>query len=99
VIDNADVEAIVTDWKEQEEKLNGELEVVDIETVKTDHTLWFKKTGWVEHITGCTLRHLSEASRLPDRNEHTLKKAVELNSTLLKRCVTGLLSLDNETRR
>jgi hypothetical protein len=99
VIDNADVETIVTDWKKQEEKLNEELEVADAETAKTDHTLWFKKTGWVEHIAGCTLRHLSEASRLLDRDEHTLKKAVELNSTLLERCVAGLLSLDNETRR
>jgi hypothetical protein len=39
VIDNADVETIVTDWKKQEEKLNEELEVVDVETAKTDHTL------------------------------------------------------------
>ena len=45
MIDNADVETIVTDWKKQEEKLNEELEVVDVETAKTDHTLWFKKTG------------------------------------------------------
>jgi hypothetical protein len=39
VIDNADVETITTDWKKQEEKLNEELEVADLETVKTDHTL------------------------------------------------------------
>jgi hypothetical protein len=39
VIDNADVETIVTDWKKQEEKLNEELEVADAETAKTDHTL------------------------------------------------------------
>jgi hypothetical protein len=39
VIDSADVETIVTDWKEQEEKLNEELEVTDAETAKTDHTL------------------------------------------------------------
>jgi hypothetical protein len=45
VIENADVKAIVTDWKKQEEKLNEELEVADAETAKTDHTLWFKKTG------------------------------------------------------
>jgi hypothetical protein len=99
VIDNADVETIATDWKKQEEKLNEELEVADLETAKTDHTLWFKKTGWAEHIAGCTLRHLSEASRLPDRDEHMLKKAVELNSALLERYVAGLSSLDNETRR
>jgi hypothetical protein len=39
VIDSTDVEAIVTDWKEQEEKLNEELKVADAETAKTDHTL------------------------------------------------------------
>jgi hypothetical protein len=39
VIDNADVETIVTDWKKQEEKLNEELEVADAETAKIDHTL------------------------------------------------------------
>ena len=45
VIENADVETIITDWKKQEEKLNEELEVADAEIAKTDHTLWFKKTG------------------------------------------------------
>jgi hypothetical protein len=39
VIDNADIKTIVTEWKKQEEKLNKELEVVDAETTKTDHTL------------------------------------------------------------
>jgi hypothetical protein len=39
VIDNADVETIITDWKKQEEKLNEELEVTDTETAKTNHTL------------------------------------------------------------
>ena len=45
MIENADVEAIIIHWKKQEEKLNEELEVVDAEISKTDHTLWFKKTG------------------------------------------------------
>jgi hypothetical protein len=45
VIENADVETIVTDWKKQEEKLNEELEVADAEIAKTDYTLWFKKIG------------------------------------------------------
>jgi hypothetical protein len=39
VIDNTDVETIVTDRKKEEEKLNEELEVADVETAKTDHTL------------------------------------------------------------
>jgi hypothetical protein len=39
VIDDANVKTIVTDWKKQEEKLNEELEVVDVETIKIDHTL------------------------------------------------------------
>jgi hypothetical protein len=79
--------------------LNEALEVADAETVKTDHTLWFKKTGWAEHIAGCTLKHLSQASRLPDRDKQTLHEAVKLNGTLIEKCVAGLSSLDNETRR
>jgi hypothetical protein len=97
--DNTEVAAIAIDWKEQDEKLNEALEVADAETVKTDHTLWFKKTGWPEHIAGCTLKHLSQASLLPDRDEQTLHEAVKLNSALIEKCVAGLSSLDNETRR
>ncbi|KAM0710536.1 hypothetical protein Q7P35_002206 [Cladosporium inversicolor] len=97
--DNTEVAAIAIDWREQDEKLNEALEVADAETVKTDHTLWFKKTGWPEHIAGCTLKHLSQASRLPNRDEQTLHEAVKLNSTLIEKCVAGLSSLDNETRR
>jgi superfamily II DNA helicase RecQ len=98
-LDNTEVAAIATDWKEQDEKLDEALELADAETLKTDHTLWFKKTGWTEHIAGCTLKHLSQASRLPDRDEQTLHEAVKLNSALIEKCVAGLSSLDNETRR
>jgi hypothetical protein len=68
-IDDTELAAIKADWKEQNDKLREELEVADAETAKTDHTSWFKKTGWAEHLKGCTLRHLSQASRLPDREE------------------------------
>jgi hypothetical protein len=98
-LDNTEVAAIATDWKEQDEKLDEALELADAETLKTDHTLWFKKTSWTEHITGCTLKHLSQASRLPDCDEQTLYEAVKLNSALIEKCVTGLSSLNNETRR
>jgi hypothetical protein len=97
--DDIDISAITADWKKQDEKLNEELEVADAETAKTDHTLWFKKTGWTDHLKDCTLRHLSQASRLPDKDEQTLLTAVKLNGFLIEKCVRGLASLDNETRR
>jgi hypothetical protein len=98
-VDNTDISAIAADWKKQDEKLDEELEVADAETAKTDHTLWFKKTEWADHLKGCTLRHLSQASRLPDKDEQTLLAAVKLNGFLIEKCVRGLASLDNETRR
>jgi hypothetical protein len=79
--------------------LDEALELADAETIKTNHTLWFKKTSWAEHIVGYTLKHLSQASRLPDRDEQTLHEAVKLNSALIEKCVAGLSTLDNETRR
>lgn len=84
-LDEADVLALVTDWKEQDKKLDDELEIADAKTAKTDHTLRFKKAGWAEHVAGYNLRHLSQASRLPDRDEHTLQKTVELNSALIEK--------------
>lgn len=97
--EEADILALVADWKEHDKKVDEELETADAKTAKTDHTLWFKKTGWTEHVAGCNLRHLSQASRLPDRDEDTLRKAVVLNAALIEKCVAGLSSLDNETRR
>ena len=60
---------------------------------------WFNKNQWPEHLKNCNLRHLSRASRLPDRNEELLQKAVKVNSALTERCVGGLLTLDNEIRQ
>lgn len=45
--EEADILALVADWKEHDKKVDEELETVDAKTAKTDHTLWFKKTGWI----------------------------------------------------
>jgi hypothetical protein len=75
------------------------LGVADVEVAKTDHTLWFKRTQWTEHLARCNLKHLSRASRLPDQDEQVLQRVVELNSSLIERCVGRLSTLDYETRR
>lgn len=66
---------------------------------KTDHTLWFKRNEWPEHLAGSNLRHLSLASRLPSKEERVLQQAVEINKTLIESCVEGLRTLDREVRR
>ena len=65
----------------------------------TDYTGWFNKNQWPEYLKKCNLRHLSRASRLPDHDEELLRKAVEVNSALMERCVAGLSTFDNEIRR
>ena len=91
--------SILEEWDQDLEKQRQALEIADKEVAKTDHTLWFKRNEWPEHLAGCNLRHLSRISRLPDKNERILQRAVEINVALVEACVTGLKSLDPETRR
>lgn len=87
------------EWDADIDRHREVLEVADAEIAKTDHTLWFKRTQWAEHLAGCNLKHLSRASRLPDREENMLQWVVELNNSLVERCVGGSSTLDHETRQ
>ena len=91
--------SILEEWDQDLEKQQKALEIADKEVAKTDHTLWFKRNQWPEHLSGCNLRHLSRISRLPDKDERVLQRAAELNVALIETCVAGLKSLDPETRR
>ncbi|KAL1582106.1 hypothetical protein WHR41_09218 [Cladosporium halotolerans] len=98
-LDEIDLSGVYGEWDAAVDRHQETLEVADAEVAKTDHTLWFKRTKWAEHLAGCNLKHLSRASRLPDREEQVLQRVVELNSSLIERCVGGLSTLDHETRR
>ena len=98
-LDEIDLSGVYGEWDAAVDRHQETLEVADAEVAKTDHTLWFKRTQWAEHLAGCNLKHLSRASRLPDREEQVLQRVVELNSSLIERCVGGLSTLDHETRR
>jgi hypothetical protein len=63
------------------------------ETPKTDRTGWFNMTGWPQHLAGSNLKHLSHASRLLDRDEVRLQKAVKAVDAMVERCVAGLSTL------
>ena len=91
--------SILEEWDRDLAKRKEALEVADKEVAKTDHTLWFKRNEWPEHLASCNLRHLSRITRLPDKDERVLQRAVELNAALIETCVEGLRSLDQETRR
>ena len=97
--DEGELSSLLSEFTTIQEKWQKELEIADAEVAKTDHTGWFNKNQWPEHLKTGNLRHLSQASRLPDRDEELLRKAVEVNSALTERCVAGLSTLDNEIRR
>jgi len=90
---------VVTDWDEIDKKHLKSLAIADREVAKTDHTLWFKRNEWPEHLASSNLRHLSLASRLPGKEDRALQEAVEVNKALIESCVAGLRTLDRETRR
>lgn len=80
----ADLTDVLEDWDIAVSKHQETLEVADAEIAKTDHTLWFRRTVRAEHLSGSHLKHLSQASRLPDRRERMLQKVAELNSSLIE---------------
>ena len=68
-----EISAVLEQWDRAAEKHKQTLDIVDAKVAKTDRTLWFKRTGWPEHLAGCNMRHLSRATRMPDRDESVLQ--------------------------
>lgn len=86
--------AIIQEWDKGKESHKQTLDIADAKVAKTDHTMWFKRTGWTEHLAGRNIKHLSNAKRTPDRDEVVLQRAAELVDILVERAVSGLSSLD-----
>ncbi len=93
------ISSVLQEWDQALEKQKLAQEKADSELAKTDRTGWFSRTRWPEHLADCNLRHLSHATRLPDRNETELQQIVQLVAQLLERSVSGLATLDDEIRR
>ena len=94
-----ETEEIIHAWNNEMESHKQTLDIADAKVAKTDHTMWFKRTGWTEHLAGSNMKHLSNAIRMPDRDEIVLQRAAELVDMLVERAVSGLSSFDQETRR
>ena len=75
------------------------LAIADAAIAKTDHTGWFNRNRWLIHLARCNLLHLSQASRLPDKNEPTLSQAAHVVERAVEQAVAGLSTLGLETRR
>jgi superfamily II DNA helicase RecQ len=90
---------ILSQWKAQRLEHEKELEKADEKIAKTDHTGWFKRTGWPEHLAGRNLKYLAYASRVPDRDERQLQQAGKIVDIAIEKSVAGLSTLHPETRR
>lgn len=85
-------------WREVRKQLEEDMHIME-DAAKTDKTGWFKRTGWLAFLKGRNLVHLGHQARLPDRNEVKLQAAVQLTEQLIEKCVKGLATLSQETRR
>ncbi|KAK0926478.1 hypothetical protein LTR29_017851 [Friedmanniomyces endolithicus] len=90
---------ILRDFDELRNRRKQELDVLESEVAKTDQTGWWKRTDWVTHLGKSNLRYLAYAARLPDKDEHLLKRIADLVDELIEQCVKGLASLPLELRR
>ncbi|CAC9887931.1 unnamed protein product, partial [Aureobasidium pullulans] len=93
------ISQVLEEWNVARTQHNKELEVVDGNIAKTDHSLWSKRTGYPQHLAGSNFKHLSHAGRLADRDERELQHVSRLVESLVEKCVAGLPTLDQETRR
>ena len=98
-VDESELSGLLGEMSTLQEKWQKELEIADTSVAKTDHTGWFNKNQWPQHLKDCNLRHLSRATRLPNRDEELLQRAAKVNRDLIERCVAGVMTLDNEIRR
>ena len=94
-----DTAQILDEWDLARTQYAKELEIIDTNVAKTDHTLWSKRTQWPQHLAGSNYKHLAWGSRLADKDEHELQDVMKLVDLLVEKCVAGLSTLDLETRR
>jgi superfamily II DNA helicase RecQ len=99
VQNSQEISTVLHEWDQALQRQEQARQKADAELAKTDRTGWFTRTRWPQHLANSNLRHLSQATRLPDQDEIVLQRAVELVDQLIERSVSGLATLDDETRR
>ena len=93
------VMSTLTEWAVTKQAHEEKAQVMVMQVGETDKTAWFKRTGWLEHLAGRNLAHLAHQTRLPERDEVKLQRAVRLVELLVEGSVAGLSTLVRETRR
>lgn len=87
------------DFQKLKEQHQKEQEILSDKVEKCENTGWWNKTRWREHLKKCNLIHLSQASRLPDKDEEVLLKAAAVIDLMVERGVSGLSSMPDGLRR
>ncbi|KAH8690412.1 hypothetical protein GQ44DRAFT_734279 [Phaeosphaeriaceae sp. PMI808] len=88
--------AKVQDTQQRQEE---ELKIAEGLVKNPDNTGWFNRNGWPKHLSNRNLAQLSQASRLPDRNDLILSQAAKVTELLIEQCIASLSTLSLETRR
>lgn len=58
---------VLEQWDRHLEEQEKALQLAEAEVANPDHTLWFKRNKWPQHLAESDLRHLSRACRMPTR--------------------------------
>jgi hypothetical protein len=90
---------IIEQWERRLERQEEASQLAEAVVAKTDHTLWFKRNKWPQHLAESNLRHLSRACRLPARGEDTLRDVSDQVEALVEESVKGLPTLGHVIRR
>jgi hypothetical protein len=90
---------VIEQWDRHLEAQEEAMQLAEALVAKTDHTLWFKRNKWPEHLAESNLRPLSRACRMPGRGEEMLRDVPEKVEALVEEYVKGLPTLGHVIRR
>jgi len=90
---------VLEQWDRRSEEQEEATQLAEAVVAKTDHTLWFKRDNWPQHLAESNLRHLSRACRMPRQDEGTLKDVPKKVEAMIEECVKALPTLGHVARR
>lgn len=90
---------VLEQWDRHLEEQEKAMQLAEAEVAKPDHTLWFKRNKWPQHLAESNLRHLSRACRMPRAGRGNTKDVPKKVEALIEECVKGLPTLGHVIRR
>jgi hypothetical protein len=90
-------EQLQREFKELTKRHRERLDIMEMETEKSDKTGWWNFVKWQDHFSGRNMRRVAHAGRLPDRSDQEMKHVTSIVKTMIQGAVNGLDTMYDDT--